>query len=431
MRKLLSMRALWLSTLVASAMVYSVGTATGAGPQTLPDMQQISKLLSAGQYQKAVVLLDKLIALKPESAVAHYYRGLALERLGQRNDAMAAFETASLLDASAPFAKDCQLRLKALAAPAVAKPANYRSSTNSVPDTKSVLKNGKQVKPFELRGEQSRMAAQVSDKTRKELMSEVGKLQDLAERGPIAGGIGGGYASSGVPTAAPNKPDDNALKLASDLTASVPKGNLSDAEKEKFAKYDVTFIVDHSGSMMTSDCPQNSSRWTWLAAQVFSIIRDAKECFPRGLNVVMFDDDAEEFSKVKPEEFAKLFGSFRPQGGTNTGYAFRSQLDNVKKALALGRPVMVVGITDGLPNDAEELQQAFQEYKQLADRSRTPLKVSLLHIGASAEGLKTLSQLESISRRGISTGASFVRVYPFADLCKYGLSRTLVNILNN
>ncbi len=386
-------------------------------------LQQIPKLIAAGQCQKAVAELDRIIASQPDNALAHYYRGQALERLGSRSDAIAAYETASLLEPGAKFTKDCQLRMTALAKPAAQQ---YTSSSSALPSTKGVLKKGKQVTPFQLHSEQSRMMTEVSDRDRKELQAEVGRLQSLASNGPMPAAVSGNFN----PAPRPPAPPDRSAKPPEQLALNIPAGNISETEKERLTKYDVIFIVDHSGSMGQKDCPQGSSRWSWLAAQVFSINRDARECFPRGLNVVMFDDNAEEFTKLKPEEFVKLFTTYGPAGGTNTGHAFRSQMQNVQARLLEHRPVMVVGITDGLPSNPLELQEAFQELKQMASHSSTPLKVSLLHIGSSTEGLQTLSQLVLLAKQGISTGKSFVQVYPFSDLNKFGLARTLIKILN-
>lgn len=398
-----------------------------AAPSTAATpLSGIQKLIASGQYQKAITDLDKVIANQPDNALAHYLRGQALEKLGSRNDAIQAYETASLLAPGAKFAVDCQQKMSGLLKPAA--PAQKQSDTPSASSTKGVIKKGKQVTPFQLRGEQSRMLTEVSDQYKKELQAEVGRLHDLANNGPMhSSGVQQSFGPP--PPAPPPTPQQNAS--TEQLAANIPAGRLTAVEKENLAKYDVIFIVDHSGSMAQPDCPQNSSRWNWLAAQVFSIIRDAKECFPRGLNVVMFDDNAEEYTKLKPEEFLQLFNKYGPSGGTNTGHAFRSQMQNVRARLLEHRPVMVVGITDGLPNNPGELQDAFFELRQMAGRSSSPLKVSLLHIGASSEGLKTLSELELLTRRGVTYGTnSFVKVYPFADLVKYGLSRTLMKILN-
>ena len=388
---------------------------------TSPALQQIAKLIATGQCQKAVTEVDRFLKAQPDSGMAHYYRAQALEKIGSRADAIAEYEMASLLEPLAKFAPDCQAKMKALSVP-----------ESELPATSSILnKKGKQVSPFKLRGEQTRVITEVSNEFKQQLKDDVSRLHELAESGPSSLQIAAGPRLPRIPLGVSGQAPQTPMQLASSL--NIPAGNLSEKEKEKLSKYDVIFIVDHSGSMNSTDCPMNTSRWDWLAAQVYSIGRDAQDCFPRGVKIVMFDDNAEEYMKATPKEFVELFKYYGPEGGTNTGYAFRTQLRYVQAKLNQQKPVLMVGITDGLPNNPAELQQAFQELRQMAARTTTPLKVSLLQIGASDQGLKTLSQLETLTGRGIYTAGdkTFVQVHSFAELTRYGLPRTLMNILNN
>lgn len=374
-------------------------------------LQQVARLISTGQSKKAVTEADRILAMHPDSAQAHYYKGKALEQLGSRQDAIASYETASLLDPSAKFTAECQSKIKSL--------ASAEASANSF---KNVINKGKQTSPFKLSGQESRVVIPLSDRLKQGLKDDVSNLYVAAENGPaLSGGAGAGY---------PPAPQRNPMQLATSI--GIPAAKLNAKEKADLIKYDVIFIVDHSGSMSTHDCPQNSSRWDWLAAQVYSIGRDAQDCFPRGLRVVMFDDKAEEYIKVTPEEFVNLFKYYSPEGGTRTAYALRTQMNAIQAKLGEKKPVMVVGLTDGLPNDPGELQQVFHELKVMASKTTVPLKVSLVQIGASSQGLQTLSGLEALTYHGVISPADkgFVQVHSFAEVAKYGLPRVLLNILN-
>src|SRR4051812_46619448 len=50
------------------------------------------------QYERAVADFDQAIRLSPNDPLAHYGRGLALERLGRYTDAIPAFDAAIRLD---------------------------------------------------------------------------------------------------------------------------------------------------------------------------------------------------------------------------------------------------------------------------------------------------------------------------------------------
>lgn len=388
------------------------GTAPAFAVPPPAALQQIARLISTGQSKKAVTEADKVLATRPDSALAHYYKGKALEQLGSRQDAIASYETAALLDPNAKFAAECQSKIKALSA------AEVQAS-----GFKNVISKGKQTTPFKLRGEESRVVTPLSDQFKQGLKDDVTNLYSAADNGPMLAG------SAGASHPPPDQ-QHNPIQLAT--TIGIPAAKLSAKEKAELTKYDVIFIVDHSGSMSTHDCPQNSSRWDWLAAQVYSIQRDAQDCFPRGLRVVMFDDKAEEYIKVAPGEFVNLFKYYGPEGGTHTAYAFRTQMNAIQAKLAEKKPVMVVGLTDGLPNDPSALQQVFHDLKVLASKTTTPLKVSLVQIGASSQGLQTLSQLELLTYMGVISPADrgFVQVHSFSEVAKYGLTRVLLNILN-
>ncbi|MBY0550042.1 MAG: hypothetical protein K2W95_22395 [Candidatus Obscuribacterales bacterium] len=374
-------------------------------------LQQVARLLSTGQSKKAVTEADRILAMHPDSAQAHYYKGKALEQLGSRQDAIASYETASLLDPGAKFAAECQSKIKTLAA-----------AEASASSFKNVINQGKQTRPFKLSGQESRVVIPLTDRFKQALKDDVTNLYSAAENGPsLSGGAGAGYTPA---------PAREPMQLATSI--GIPPARLNAKEKAELIKYDVIFIVDHSGSMSTRDCPQNSSRWDWLAAQVYSIGRDAQDCFPRGLRVVMFDDKAEEYVKVTPTEFVNLFKYYSPEGGTRTAYAFRTQMNAIQAKILEKKPVMVVGLTDGLPNDASELQQVFHELKLMASKTAVPLKVSLIQIGASTQGLQTLNGLEALTYQGVISPADkgFVQVHSFTEVSKYGLARVLLNILN-
>lgn len=384
----------------------------------------VEKLISAGQCNKAVKELDRVLAARPDDALAHYYRGKALEKSGNAKAASEEYETALLLAPSAKFAASCRMKLARPVSPTVLSTSADRPKTD----------NSKSTKSFQLHGEQSRVMAEISDGYRAQLDGEFVKLQALAAIDPEPNNNKLGYGRPSVPLS------DSAViaKLAASL--KLPEANLSAEEKEILAKCDVYFLVDQSGSMSTTDCPQGSTRWNWIAAQATTITRDAKDCFPRGLRLVVFDSLVNEYPKVSPEEFVRLFAIHGPCGGTETGEAFRSQLPAVRDSLLQNRPVLILCITDGLPNKPQDLIEAFTDLKNIAQYSPTPLKVSLLQIGSSTQGLETLRNLESISVRtgsypGITTGVSkgsrrnrFVQVYSFAELVRDGLPRTLVKI---
>lgn len=392
-----------------------------------PQLTAVQKLIAAGQCNKAITELDRVLAGRPDDALAHYYRGEALEKSGSIKAASLEYETALLLAPSAKFGATCRMKL--------ARSASSTVPTTSTDQAKTV--SSKATKSFQLHGEQSRVIGEISDGYRKQLRGEFVKIQGLASIDPESTKAIRNYAKPTDPLS-----DSTVIaKLATSL--NLPAAKLSREEKDLLASCDVYFLVDQSGSMRETDCPQGSTRWNWIAAQATTITRDAKDCFPRGLRLVVFDHAICEYPKVSPEEFVRLFTIHGPCGGTETGEAFRSQLPAIRDSVLQHHPVLILCITDGLPNKPQDLTDAFTDLKNIAQYSDTPVKVSLMQIGLSTEGLETLRKLESISLKtgsypGITTGVSkgsrrnrFVQVYSFSELVRDGLPRTLVNIWKN
>lgn len=389
----------------------------------VPQLTAVAKLITAGQYNKAITELDRVLATHPDDALAHYYRGEALEKSGNAKAASLEYETALLLEPSSKFSASCSMKLA----------GTMSSATQNTGTARQKTVNSKSAKSFQLHSEQSRVMGEISHDYRTQLAKEQVKLQGLAVIDPESK-----YKPKyGKPTE-PLSDSTVIAKLAASL--KLPAANLSAEEKEILARCDVYFLVDQSGSMIATDCPQDSTRWNWIAAQATTITRDAKDCFPRGLRLVVFDNLTYEYPKVSPEEFVKLFTIHGPCGGTETGEAFRSQLPAIRDSILQNRPVLILCLTDGLPNKPQDLTDAFTDLKNLAQYSPTPVKISLLQIGSSMEGLETLRKLEAISVKtgsypGISTGLSkeskrnrFVQVYSFSELVRDGLPRTLVKL---
>ncbi len=77
-----------LHAAIAAALLVA---SSAVGAQT-PDLQEINKLLKAGQPQVALDRVNVYLTTKPKDAVARFIRGLAQAELGQINDAIMTFQ---------------------------------------------------------------------------------------------------------------------------------------------------------------------------------------------------------------------------------------------------------------------------------------------------------------------------------------------------
>ena len=79
------------SPLQAAVTAALLAVSSGAAAQTA-DLQEINKLLKAGQTQVALDRVNVYLTTKPKDAVARFIRGLAQAELGKTNDAIMTFQ---------------------------------------------------------------------------------------------------------------------------------------------------------------------------------------------------------------------------------------------------------------------------------------------------------------------------------------------------
>lgn len=384
--------------------VYTAAQPAFSAPVSNSALNSAKQMLSTGLFQKAIGQLDIYLDKEPDCAEAHYYKAQALHKIGKKNQARDEYEAALLLDSRAAFAPDCQKHLLELNSKADATPAFRKDGKNKV---------------FMLHGEQTRINSQVSEQLKASLNSEIADLHRLA------------MGSSAVPddpvqSPAPTAPGRKPLRSMAQEDLLIPEIKLSAMEAAQLSKHDVIFIFDHSGSMSSRDCPGKLSRWAWVQAQLTQTEKDTRKCLARGVTAVFFDSNADEFRQISSDEMLRQLNNFGPRGGTNTGHAFNTQIENVQKSLSANHPVIIIAITDGLPASVMELQESIDRLSQVADRQRSRLKIAFLQIGSTQQGLQTLKGLQDM----ISTRQKdMVHVHPFEEVCKDGLTRTILNEL--
>lgn len=84
-----------MSVLAAAlgASVYSLSALAQTAPASNPDLQEVSRLVRAGQYQGAIDKANTVLATKPKDALARFLKGVSLTELGKTNDAIAIFQS--------------------------------------------------------------------------------------------------------------------------------------------------------------------------------------------------------------------------------------------------------------------------------------------------------------------------------------------------
>lgn len=138
------------------------------------------------------------------------------------------------------------------------------------------------------------------------------------------------------------------------------EANKENVSNEELAKYDYVVMIDKSGSMSTEDCPGGKSRWAYAQEQAEAIARQCEKFDSDGIDVIVFAGTPRAYNGVTSTKVHQIFTENSPSGSTDTAAALRLVFDNynVKKSAGTGKPLIVICITDGAPNDQADVDKA-------------------------------------------------------------------------
>ena len=186
---------------------------------------------------------------------------------------------------------------------------------------------------------------------------------------------------------------------------------------QDLSKYDYCIVVDRSGSMGTSDCPGNKTRWEQAKEWAKAIAQKAAQYDDDGIDVVFFDDSLKSYTGVTPSKVDELFRTLRPNSSTDTAKAIKFVLDGYferkggssKKSLlggmfggskkdpfaktATAKPLIIICITDGEPNSERELRNVIIEATKKLD-SDQEVGITFIQVGSNSGARRFLKELD-------------------------------------
>jgi hypothetical protein len=244
--------------------------------------------------------------------------------------------------------------------------------------------------------------------------------------------------------------------LASALTITCPSFLKATQPKKPapvdlwlLSSYDLTVIIDKSRSMSASDC-QNSidqasdqeesftqspiSRWQWCQQQTRLLTKTTQDILPNGFKIVLFSKDVVEYNNVNSNALSEIFSSNVPAGPTHAERALQSQLNQyfLRKS-SLGdktKPLLIVFITDGCPDDPVAFERSVIQATQSMDRP-DEISILMLQVGNDAKAAKLAKRLTNADGGSTNDKAKFtiVTTKSFDELKTNGLTRTLAETI--
>ncbi|MBX9572977.1 MAG: VWA domain-containing protein [Candidatus Obscuribacterales bacterium] len=207
-------------------------------------------------------------------------------------------------------------------------------------------------------------------------------------------------------------------------------------ELNRLGQYDISILIDSSGSMNENDCPsafgfapQNVTRWQWCREQMGWFSQQIESAFPRGITLMTFSSQFQKFDHVSARDISTVFNRFSPDGGTNLHLPMREAINNYFAARDAGmqpKPLMLAVITDGDPSNKGEVRRIIKD-AQARMISPNELKIVFFLIGADRSGQRFVDELDH--ELPMQMNVDIVSSHQFDEVNSMGLGRTLAQAL--
>jgi uncharacterized protein with von Willebrand factor type A (vWA) domain len=167
---------------------------------------------------------------------------------------------------------------------------------------------------------------------------------------------------------------------------------------EELKKYDFIVLVDKSGSMSEEDCPGGKSRWDYAQENVLAIAKQCEKYDDNGITVGVFSNKLKLYENVTDGSglLKKIFSENQPGGTTDTAGALSHVIEEylATKGTATCKPIIVVIITDGIPDDEPGLVRVIvNTTKKISTREEIGLE--FIQIGTDKHAHAFLDRLDN------------------------------------
>lgn len=131
------------------------------------------------------------------------------------------------------------------------------------------------------------------------------------------------------------------LRLAAEAT--------KDADWKQLKQYDITVMLDSSGSMGAALSSVGESKWNWCQEEIYSLAQEAEKLGHGTFDLCTFNSTYELTLGCNAEKSKQILSAIKFGGGTNLDEPLADILDRHRGSHQ--RPMLIVVITDGLMSD--------------------------------------------------------------------------------
>lgn len=164
---------------------------------------------------------------------------------------------------------------------------------------------------------------------------------------------------------------------------------------EELSKRDYVIAIDRSGSMGTPH-KGGKTRFQYAQEQTEALARKCAEFDSDGIDVLFFNNTVKSFASVTPDKVTQIFKESQPSGGTATDLVLKEVFDGyfARKSAGSAKPVTLLVITDGEPNDAAAVAKVIVDASNKIDADEE-LAVTFIQAGDDPGARKFLESLDN------------------------------------
>ncbi len=218
--------------------------------------------------------------------------------------------------------------------------------------------------------------------------------------------------------------------VATKLTAQASQSQTLDSQKffKTMAPYEVILLIDHSGSMNggLGIGPFDTSRWGWCRSQISDFSNFVGNRLTGGLTIVPFNDTFTIKKYATHKDIEEIFNNVLPTGETDIYSPLSAVIDShLKDPDHHKKPVLIVVLTDGLPNQGGSLDKLIAR-ATAALKDNDEMIISFLTVGQAPEGDELIDRLDNTL---VARGAKedIVNSMRFSQLLEVGLKNALLD----
>lgn len=168
--------------------------------------------------------------------------------------------------------------------------------------------------------------------------------------------------------------------------------------KSRLAAYDIIVSIDRSTSMGEPSGVGTMSRWELARESAKGIATEAIKHDEDGITISLFGGDKVDiYENVKDaSKIDQIFTERKPGGSTPTGLVLEKHLNaylDAKKAGKNPKPIIIACITDGQPDDRNQVKEVIKKATQDMDND-AEIGITFLQVGNDSSAEAFLKELD-------------------------------------